>query len=821
MENSIYITGICPHCSLALDYLPEDKSVFCHGCNNNLPTSALSLFAVGEGKDDVFEAHRIFAEGITSAEAGLIYTDNFLDIFDFASFAETEALSIPRLDAIAEAAKLKFSADYLTYVLDFKRIAVPFIKKIEGLEVLAVELAHKYRSDDISDLFEAFDLYSAITKKITAERDAAAKALLTDIRLAKKFGAKDEIIDDLEKSYAAFVDISSRISEVNDISEIEEYRRVKYAKDASVAENLRKAGIDAEKTYEKANALIEAGDIDGGLHLLLALCPYKNSGDYIKRYSSIFTFGEGLIEMAGKSFIRRNTTVAGEDGETYDTGLFALHPITNATTSESAALNAVSSIIATFGTKIFFIRNFNALCCFDSTSDELYANVRILDEGTGGSYSNEGKFSAFLSSDRSSFYIKKKLQAEEKRGIFGKKSAFFNTANNYSLIKVDMDGVVASTVIPEMIDIMDCFGDYIFYTAANSDGAYQQFRMLNLKTKEDREVLDANCVIHSVSEGKVIFSVFAPDRFNLDLYAFDIESEEKTLIAKNVRDFYSSLEDRIYYTVGGEDFNILYSSDFKGSEPTEIMRNAGRIISVRSGWIYYKSGEGINACLKKVSADGKLRTVIADRFEKLIKMANGYIYYVGRGNSLCIARCDGDGARGIAEGILADNIVIDDKNIYFLKKDYERGGEDILSLYSTDLVGKNLKKLAYNVSSLKEYTAEELFVSVREKRDFIVKTPTDKKNETCETVTEWVFDYCRINKASGKRTKVATVGSPKITYTDIKSGFLFFRKTKHLPSRVIPVEKAAEGYKREGVSSAGEVMRETMAKDGGLAVKKK
>lgn len=821
MENTIYLTGLCPYCGLALDYSADEGAVMCHGCGRAVPTSALLLVgSEGGAGEDMSEARQI-AEAITSAEAGLIYVDNYLEGYDWASFAEGTSLSIGRLSAIAESARLKFSSDPLTYALDFKVRAVPFAKKVEGLSVLVVEIAHKYRSDDISDIFEVYDLYSSITKAICQYRDGLLRELASDIRLAEKFGADATVLDDLKRSLTAIEELAVGVKVPDSIEDIEEYKKVKLAKDNALISRLRDDGIDAGATYDAALKYIAAGDIDNGLHLMLAIYPYKDTADIIKKYSRIFTFGEGLYEMAGRAYVKRpQLKDDGEGGFVY-ADYFSLHEVKDGVTDETPVLTEVTDIIGTFGTKIFFIRGGKAICCYDTTSEELYANVRILDEASAHGYDTEGKFGVIYSQDRSCFYIKKKLRSESKRQRASRKSVGFNRNNNFSLLRISMDGVRSDTVIPYLVDVMDCFADTVFYTAIPEEGGAPVFRSFNMASGRDTAILGADCVIHNVYDGVIIYSVWAPDCYNMDLYTLNIATGDRTLIARNMRDYYTAVDGKVLYTVGGESFNRLYSASPDGGEQAEVIENAGRISLIRSGWIYYKCGEGRNACLKKTSIDGKFTATVADRFEKLIKMTNGYIYYTGRGSCLCMARCDGAKAITIAKDINTDNIIIDDERIYYLREDMERDGEPVYSLYSTKLDGTELTKLCYDVADLAEYTEDKLYICKKEERDFSVTTPVSKKESETSFCTATVYKYCRIDKKSYEWETVATVGAPEITYTKIKTGFLFFRRTRSLPSTVVMMDRVATGYKREGVAEAGAVLHESESEDETYSKKKR
>lgn len=820
MDNHAYITGLCPNCSLTLDYAPGESTVFCPGCSLTLPVSALVLCTSEKGRTASEDALSNIADSITSAQAGLIYADNFCESYDWADFAENTALSIPRLDAIAESAKLKFSSDYLTYVLDFKRLAVPFLKKIDGLELLVVELAHKYTGDDISDLLEIFDLYSSVTKKIASERKTVARQLSDDIRLAKKFDAPAEVIKDLQMSLEHFEKTAGSVKPVSSINDIEEYKKIKLAKDSALVNSLRAAGIDAEKTYEKAHQLFSLGDVDNALHLLVAIYPYRDSGELISQHSGVFSFGNGLYEMGGATYLKKRRITHSENGDVQKSKEFSLFEVKQAITSPSPALTDITKIIGSFGTKIFFIRAGKALCCYDTASEELHANVRILDEAQETDYVvDDEHFAPFFSPDKSRFYIRKKLHSDAKRGIFSKRGASFNTDNNYSLLCVNMDTVSCKTQLAAIVDVMDYFDGKIFYSAICADGA-NEFRMLNTKSDDDEAMLNASCNIHNVSAGKIIYSVWAPNEYNVNLFVCNMKTGSELLIEKNASGYYAVIGEKLFYNIGSGKNSRLISVNLDGSQRCEVMDNSERIVLLRSGWIYYKCGAGRNTCLKKISIDGKSEMLIADKFKRLLKMSNGYVYYISTDSSLCMARCDGAGARVIAKNIRVDKVIIDDNRIYYINDDTEADGKIVSSLYSTALDGKELERLCYDVSDVNEYTAEKLYICKNESQDFMITTPISKKESRTERVSAAISDYCSFDKKTGDIERIATLGVPETTYTIVKTGFIFKRKKK-LFSTVTPLPRQSVSYSRAFVSSAGETRAEDEASSEALPKSRK
>ncbi len=817
-ENMLILSGICPICGATLDYAEDARAVKCYACDTVIPTARLE-FAIPTAKGACEStSERRIAEGTVSAEAGLAYIGNFFEGYDWASFAESDKLTIPLLDAIAETCKIKFSTDPLTYILNFRRIAVPVLKKIEGLEVLEVEILNKYKSDDISDIFEYFDTYSSITRAIVSSRAALYSELQTNIRLADRFGADRLIIEDLERSLEVFETECAKVNAIEDISEIESYRVAKRAKDELLSSKLRESGIDAQKTYEKAVSLLEAGDVDNALHLFHAVRGFRDSVELIKKHSRTFSFNDEFVEMAGIKYllIKRDITEFNVlKPDEYDkVSIGALHEIKNGVPEKYPAISDITKIIGCYGSRIFFIRNNEKICCYDTKSDELYANVRDLDTALRGDYVVDEYHPIRFSSDRSKFFICKKLRDEVKRGCFGRKKVknTVSRQNNYSVVLINMDNVTARTILPAVVDIMDYFNDKLFYTTIALEGGGASFRVCNIDDGTNDSILDAECIIHDVCDGKIIYSTWAPNQYNTNIYSVDLATKEVSTIDVNVKEFYTTYESKVFYTVGSDAYNRLYSANYDGSDRCEIMENAGRICMLRSGWIYYIQGEGRNTCLMKVSSDGSKNMLIASRFAELVKVTNGYIYYINTQNELRIVRTDGNGDKRITDSVSDECIIIDDNSIYCLRSEYvgEKDGNEngmAYSLYSTDLDGKNMKKLVFNVTSIKEYDENTIYLSKKRTADFMVSTPVSKKRENVEKVTADIISYCTFNKKTAAIETVLTLGAPTPSSIAFKSGCFGLGKKK-IRNATITEIPATVSYVREGASKEGAVLFE-------------
>lgn len=818
-EKKYTLSGVCPYCPAVLDYSEDARAVECHCCGNTVPTSLLRPLNFEEKDNSLNESDKRIADGVTSSGAGVIYFDNFCDNYDWSEFATNANLSIYTLDVMREACKLKFPADPMTYYLDFRCVAIPFAKKIECLAVLEKRIIDNFSDDDISDLYEYVDLYSAITAAVVDKRDAIMETLKKDIKLAKRFSAEPQMMADMNYTLQLFEKRAMNVKRATSVEDVPGYNRAKEMRDKKLAEKIRRRGIDAEKTYDKALELLADGNVDNALHLFAAINGYRASASYIAEHSTIFKFNDELWHMAGKFYLSRSNgpyQFAVSDPLASPKNTLSLYGIENGATLSSPAISQMSDIIYNFGNKIFFIQSGVSLCCYDSSDTNFTTNLEVLDEAPSGDYATDHPTPIYYSSDRTKFIIRKKLrEKEEKRGCFlkrRKKVSTINRANNYSIILVDMDDVTSKVIIPEVVDIMDFYDDKIFYTTVTTDEAYPSFRVYDIAKGSDIEILNDQCVIHNVSHGRIIYSIPSPSIYNMDLYSVSIKTGKHTLIDSNIRSYYTTCGSKVFYTVGSDDSCRLMRSEFNGSGRREIMENPGRICTLSSGWLYYINGEGENSCLMKVKIDGSQTVLVASRFASLAKMTNSYVYYFSSRGDLRFVRNDGNGDTLIAKGIQGTHVIIDNKNVYYLKRDYISPENDNdgygYSLYSTDLFGKNLRKLSHDVDSMSERDARYIYIRKKVPVTYSVTTPVDKRTVRTEIVVKELIKYQAYDRASGEFTDIVTLGTPTAPSATFKRGCLFFSKWVTEEGSISEIKPI---YRREGVSAVGMVRDEEEA----------
>jgi hypothetical protein len=191
------------------------------------------------------------------------------------------------------------------------------------------------------------------------------------------------------------------------------------------------------------------------------------------------------------------------------------------------------------------------------------------------------------------------------------------------------------------------------------------------------------------------------------------------------------------------------------------MTKIENIVEVRAGWMYAIRGSSRNALLYKISLDGKQKILICSQFKRRIRITDSYIYYVDASDSLRVVRGDGKENLLIAEDIDAKNVVIDNAHIYYLRNEAVASRSVSRSLYCMDIDGHNVRKLLFNVVSMRNYDEETLYVEKADRICYRIFYPAaQKKNEHEETRIFNITRFYKFNKITGELDNILTLDLP-------------------------------------------------------------
>ena len=831
--------GKCPNCTHNLFFKKGDKTVTCNCCDqvvdvDDIVRGASSSIAAAAPAFNVAS----IAMSIDTPESGLVYVDSFFANYNWDAYKTTSVIGIEEIDGMVEKNKIKNGANFNAWVLDFKSKVTPLVKKIEGLSEFESEMANAYDPVDNTVALESFDIYARIIRTIIDSKDAILKQLAFDIEYAKKFGADSATCDSLTSDYNELKNVLNGLKLPKKLDDVAAIKNVKEQINKKIANELAAKGIDAVSTYNTAIEIYESATVDKSraLELFESIRGYADSTEYVEKINRFFNYNYNLFAFFGKHYIFKedkvamfdpNNKEAGKEGakeapaqeEAIGVPSFSLYEIVGGTPSEEPLFKGLTKILTCYSNKLFYISKNKKICCYDVVKHI----ETVIDDAKNGSYEAINKAdNFFMANDGKAFFMRKKLTLAEKKtgcfasikeifaSLFGKKKAPVVRKDNYSIIYVDMTSCTAKTVVDELIDITEYYGNNLFYIKADADPTSEAtfFMVCDLKTGTSRKILDDSCEIHNVVENKVVYSIWTPNDYNKDLYVLDLESGEKTLIENNIYDYFTTINGRIYYTVGNANYCPLFSNNTDGTDRLEIMQNVAKIAGVRGGWMYLVKGSGRNTALVKMSADGKQCFVVCTQLKEIVEFTDSYIYYIDTSSTLRVVRNDGQDNRVIASGMTRENIIVEYDAIYYLRPETVSSSKKAYSLYRMDLSGHNSKKLIFNVNSFKDYDKDSLYLMRKEWVLFEIKTPISAKETNTDYKKFNVTRYFKFNKHTGDIKTVLELGLPKADKFEYKSGCLKKKVEAESTFREIPDKS---DFQRSGLAGAGSVFNTQVA----------
>ena len=836
------ITYTCPNCNgqILHDESSKDDYEICSFCGTEHSISALKGSADISGAasgDPVVSSGAAAVEYIDQAESALAYVENFFENYDWDTFCNNTMLTIPAIDRVVEKMLVKSAANPATWELQFTSVVTPVGRKITGLKKLEEKFFEEYvNKDDLADSFVYFDLYSKIVKKVVAGGEALTKKLASAIKYHKKYKGAEATSKQMTAQLEAFEAVLKKLKPVAEFKDMPGYNKAVEAKQKKVSNALAEKGIDAEAVYRDAVTAHEVGgDLRHALTMFRSIAGYKDASEHAQKIDSWFEFEmkDGTFVTLGKKYyiMRTSSSASTEFSVANPTGAApaptvktsSLYEIVDAKQSKTACVTGITSVIAHYGGTMVYMKKGTEICMYNSTTNAETSLLTVARKG-------DLKFIAFA--DNKLFALRKLEAAqkvEEKKGcfasLFGKKKpaeVVVVNRNNFALVTINPENGKITTVVPELVDIQETFGEEIFYNKVRQDGAIEKDEMYayNYVTGENRKVLSTDTEIVDVIDGNVIYFVWTPNDYNKNLYALNLATKVTTLLAANVYDYYAGIEGRAYYYVGNRDRAALYSINVDGSDKMQIRSNAsffGKKPLYRNGWLYVTVGErrSYNYALAKLRPNGKDFTLLCLRFAELIDIRDGYVYYIDRDDNLCAVREDGSDRKQII-GALEGFVYLADNGIYLLRREIvdENNGKYVYSnsLYRVDYDGAGLTKVAFNVvnAAANESDKNELYIYKTARTTYRIETPTDKDNYATTYETRTIKTIGVYNIAEDSFTDIAVFGTKDLSANgsfEFKAGC--FKKVKK--DVIVTEVRSKKTFKRKGKASAGDTAVEQAA----------
>ncbi len=805
-KNNSVISKLCPRChGCMLEFYENEKHVTCYACDESIPVRELLESptvapvvpaAVAERSVTAFGSGAVMnlMTDIDSPESGLIYLENFFANYDWDAYKKSSIILIENLETMVEKNKIRQGASANSWLLDFQSVSLPLAKKLEGRNELENKMADLYNEEDNAGILPIFDRHKEITHSLIANREGLLKRLENDIAFAQKLGLAEDKLNPMKDNLEKLTGLMNGLAMVSAISEIPAVIRMKKKINEKMILKYREQGIDAEDVYRRACEIYDdpSRDRKEALRLFESIRGYSDSVEYIDRINAFFGY-EGkffyffnhyyvfktkelhpiLDPTAGKKKKKKKKDENEEQPEetNYEGRVYQLHEVINKEPAENPIVKNITEIITFYGSRLYYVKLGKVICSYD-----MVTGMEIeLCRGKKGDLKIFNEFgSVYSNATGTSLFIRKRLELEILtpgcvKKFFGKKETIVERKNNYAVYEINLAENICCQVIDHVVDISAQHDEYLFYTVAKEDEEQDEkgkltLMTLNTSTYEKKQVLSENCEINAVSGSKVVYTLYAPNVYNMDLHVYDILTDSDTVIETNIYDFFRVIGDRVYYYVGNRKYRPLFSNNFEGTDRVEIMTRVENIVAVMGGWMYVVKGKSRNALLIKMSVDGKQRVTIGSQIKRIVKITDSFLYYIDYRDVLRVVRTDGKDNKPIAGNLDADNVIVDLDHIYYLRRERVTDSEknyESRSLYVMDTDGHNVRKLLFNVLGMKNYDDNILYIEKADRIRYHIRYPAKRKRDEREETRTFRFTrYYKFDKAECTFDNFLNIGFP-------------------------------------------------------------
>ena len=871
-----FLTGRCPYCDSKLEYSSEDKSVVCYACDNSISISQLQGNSSASAAAPAAFSPMMML-GFDNPESGVVFVENFFENYDWADYQDSTEIKLYEINDVIENNKIKNGADAHSWYLAFKGLAVPVLKKIEGLSEKANLMVSVYDADDNSESLAVFDTYRKVVSALIANQASIVKELESAIKYAEKFNLPAERLAEINGELAAIKSQLAALHPVKDINEIPAYSKAQEEAGEKFAAALKESkGIDAKSMYESAKMNFAAGGAAkrDALRSFTEINGYLDSSRYIQRINHYYRYTDGNMYFFGDKYylfklesapaptldvkdLAKNikgklSSAAAPAPEAQPAEVIkslSLYEVVDKKKADAPIVRGIDQIIKYFNNCLYYF-NSKGICKFDLLSK----SETVIDSGKKADYMANKKYQVLSVLNETQLLVKKKLQPkklEEKKGClsflpFGKKDEgpkFEAQPNNYELILIDLMTGEKKSVVSELIDVALAYDKEIFYVKAEllskpapakkgflsflpfgkkeeapkAPEFKTQLMVCDLKTGASQKILNEDCEIHNVVNGKVIYTLWQPVSLNQDLRVYTIATGEDVLIENNIYSYFGVIGGKIYYTIGNASFRPLVRANFDGSDRKEIMRNVEDVIAAKGNWLYLSKGTGRNTAIVKVNVETGSRVIICTQVKRILNDTSTHIHYVDIYNNLRVVRTDGKENRLIAENF-ESFFSIGKDCIYYARTEAVDSNVRGKSLYKMDPDGNNSRKLVFNIESVSDYDEEYLYFKKVETVRFKVTKALSKTESEESYESRKLTRYYKFSKATETSEEVLIIGMPSgsSTYQEATGCLAKFglgkKKDVKVDNKYEEVPAKCR-FKYRGLAPAGAVEAEAVAEE--------
>ncbi len=797
MGEEIRHTKSCPYCGAKLSFAESDGYVHCNACDND--TSVEELLSSNKSNSGNSMAD-LAVNSIETGESGLAYLDSIFETMDWDDFCLNDpSLTVYSVDRVVDKIKIKFANKGDTWLFEFKSVAIPVLHKIEKLVELEQEIEKQYTGVDDTELLPKFDSYKFIVSKLAAAKEKIVKRLELDLNFMKKFKAEAKQISECEADLASIKNKIVGLEEVPTMFDMKAVQQKISKLEKQIVQDLENRGFDAVATYHNAVRCYLNGEKKAALEAFSNIKEYRDAAKYIARLNESDVVDDFLIlcngtsyvydkyvakaEPEGKKKLKKSVTANFVGAEA-----FGLFEIVDGTRRSKPFIQNIKRLMVTYASKVYFVNTDDKFVYYDFGSKE----IKVLCDAKLCDFEH-GHFHVYKDLGKVIFLGPNQIKEEsKKKGCFskGKKEAEpAKTFVTYCLDVLDLNVGEIKTLEKEVICFNQCFDKDLFFTKAlDETGLNNAFMHVNAEKEHVTQPFNREVLVNDVIGDDIIYTLWEPNINNLDLYSLNTITKKETLIEKNIYDYMTKIDGKIYYTIGNYKYLPLYRANVDGTEIEEIVTNCEKIQHIINGYMYIIRGSGYNKMLLKMKADGSSRTFICSQFKKIVNIINGYIYYKDNGDNLHIVRSDGKEDKVIANDV--DYVYkINSSKIFFGRREYISKAVGYgVSLYYMDANGHNTHKVAFDINSAQTVDDNTIMFSKEERIQYDVTLANEKGEYSNNFIQAYdVLTYYALNVNNLELTRVLMKNAPEFE-TMVKKSGCFKKKETVYPPKVLRME---------------------------------
>ena len=704
----------CPNCGTKLKYEKLGETIICISCESPIVVSA---------NDNQEKTQHAKVDEIKTSSTALAYIDQFLENYDWESFAFDYDFSIEELDRLVNSLKVTAADDYRTWIAAFTCLVVPFEKKIEYRKKALEHIIEEFKNKNL-DAYGMYDAYKNVAKAIITKYDSIKIQATKIIEYAEKYGANEDIIIQCKQQLdsLSIEEIQNSIFEkIEDIPEIVKFNLEEQSK---VVAELAQKGIDAEYYYSSAIEDKNQGEHKSAVEKFVKIHKYKDSEKQIKEIENSFLFENTM-------FIKDKYFYLAKDAEG-DSTLNA-YIVKNFIPSSKPTIKNIKKIIQLYANSVYYTTD-NSFNVYDFTTNK----NTVICKGTVIKY----KFDLY---NQSMYLVIKK---EDFNGL------------KHELVKLSLVDQSLTICENKFSKVHGFFKGYCVYEKTKVEGEqyFKSVYVYDLMQNKSYFIGKGSLEICGYIGNNVVYTKNNPDDYNKNLYIVKLEEDAKpSQLEANITGECQVFEEKIYYyTLDNEGNKILISINTDGTDRKELATYVDKILFVSGKWIYFKRTYRYNTALCKVSVNGFKVKVIATQIDEFVKLESGYLYYISDNRDMHKVRIDGAKNKILCTSVEKVLLAKDNKIIFTaldrllssstslegaITKTYSK------SIYAIDFYAQGRRKAVYSIGEAFNNSENVYF------------TKTEKSSDAGETSTERYL--YKLNVDDYSVTKITKLKTPE------------------------------------------------------------